>query len=96
MQSLIKYKSYVLSKIMPLAKGVKHLFVVNLFLSVVIIIADFIVPLFYKEFIEQTIILGRIETFVPILSGYVLIHFGVIGIQYIKNHFNNRIRKFFF
>jgi len=92
-QSLIKYKSYVLSKIMPLAKGVKHLFAINLFLSVVIIIADFIVPLFYKEFIEQTIILGRIETLVPILSGYVLIHFGVIGIQYIKNHFNNRIRN---
>ncbi len=93
MHQLIKYKAYVLGRIMPLAKGVKHLFIINLFLSVAIVITEFIVPLFYKEFIEQTIILGRIETFVPILLGYVLIHFGVIGIQYIKNYFNNKIRN---
>ena len=90
---LLKYKLNVLDKIMPLAKGVKHLFIMNLLLSVAIIVSGFIVPLFYKRFIEQTIILGRLDTFVPVLAGYCLIHFGVIAIQYIKNHFNNKIRN---
>lgn len=89
----VKYKLYVLDKIMPLTKGVRHLFIINLFLSIAVIIAGFIVPLFYKRFIEETIILGKLETFIPILAGYCLVHFGVIGIQYIKNHFNNRIRN---
>lgn len=89
----VKYKLYVLDKIMPLTKGVRHLFIINLFLSIAVIIAGFIVPLFYKRFIEETIILGKFETFIPILAGYCLVHFGVIGIQYIKNHFNNRIRN---
>ena len=90
---LLKYKLNVLDKIMPLAKGVRHLFIMNLLLSVAIIVSGFIVPLFYKRFIEQTIILGRLDTFVPVLAGYCLIHFGVIVIQYIKNHFNNKIRN---
>lgn len=93
MLKLVKYKLYVLDKIMPLTKGVRHLFIINLFLSIAVIIAGFIVPLFYKRFIEETIILGKFETFIPILAGYCLVHFGVIGIQYIKNHFNNRIRN---
>lgn len=93
MLKLVKYKLYVLDKIMPLTKGVRHLFIINLFLSMATIIAGFIVPLFYKQFIEETIILGKLETFIPILSGYCLVHFGVIGIQYIRNHFNNRIRN---
>ena len=93
MLKLLKYKLNVLDKIMPLAKGVKHLFIMNLLLSVAIIVSGFIVPLFYKRFIEQTIILGRLDTFVPVLAGYCLIHFGVIAIQYIKNHFNNKIRN---
>lgn len=89
----VKYKLYALDKIMPLTKGVRHLFIINLFLSIAVIISGFIVPLFYKRFIEETIILRKLETFMPVLSGYALIHFGVIGIQYIKNHFNNRIRN---
>ena len=93
MLKLVKYKLYVLDKIMPLTKGVRHLFIINLFLSIAVIVAGFIVPLFYKRFIEETIILGKLETFMSILSGYALIHFGVIGIQYIKNHFNNKIRN---
>lgn len=90
---MLKYKLYVLDKIMPLTKGVRHLFIINLFLSIAAIIAGFIVPLFYKRFIEETIILGKLETFIPILAGYCLVHFGVIGIQYIKNFCNNRIRN---
>lgn len=90
---MLKYKLYVLDKIMPLTKGVRHLFIINLFLSIAAIIAGFIVPLFYKRFIEETIILGKLETFVPILAGYCLVHFGVIGIQYFKNFCNNRIRN---
>lgn len=93
MLKLVKYKLNVLNKIMPLTKGVRRLFIINLFLSIAVIIAGFIVPLFYKRFIEETIILGKPETFIPILAGYCLVHFGVIGIQYIKNHFNNRIRN---
>ena len=93
MLKLVKYKLYVLDKILPLTKGVRHLFIINLFLSIVVIIAGFIVPLFYKRFIEETIILGKMETFMPVLSGYCLVHFGVIGIQYVKNHFNNKIRN---
>ncbi|MDE6421237.1 MAG: ABC transporter ATP-binding protein/permease [Lachnospiraceae bacterium] len=93
MLKFIKYKLYVLDKIMPLTKGVRRLFIINLFLSIAAIIAGFIVPLFYKRFIEETIILGKLKTFMPILSGYALIHFGVIGIQYIKNYFNNKIRN---
>ncbi len=93
MLKLVKYKLYVLDKILPLTKGVRHLFIINLFLSIVVIIAGFIVPLFYKRFIEETIILGKLETFMPVLSGYCLVHFGVIGIQYVKNHFNNKIRN---
>ena len=90
---MLKYKLYVLDKIMPLTKGVRHLFIINLFLSTAVIIAGFVVPLFYKRFIEETIILGKLETFMPVLSGYCLVHFGVIGIQHIKNHFNNKIRN---
>lgn len=93
MLKLVKYKLYVLNKIMPLTKGVRHLFLINLFLAIAVIISGFIVPLFYKRFIEETIILGKWETFMPVLSGYALIHFGVIGIQYIKNYFNNKIRN---
>lgn len=93
MLKLVKYKLYALNKIMPLTKGVRHLFIINLFLAIAVIISGFIVPLFYKRFIEETIILGKWETFMPVLSGYVLIHFGVIGIQYIKNYFNNKIRN---
>lgn len=89
----VKYKLYVLEKIMPLTKGVRCLFIINLFLSIAVIVAGFIVPLFYKRFIEETIILRKLETFIPILVGYALLHFGVIGIQYIKNYFNNKIRN---
>lgn len=93
MFKLAKYKLSVLDKIMPLTKGIRHLFIINLLLSVAIIASGFIVPLFYKRFIEETIILGKLDTFVPVLSGYCLVHFGVMGIQYIKNHFNNKIRN---
>jgi len=90
---LVKYKLYILNKIMPLAKGVRHLFIINLLFSITIIVSGFIVPLFYKRFIEETIILGKLDTFVPVLSGYCLVHFGVIAIEYIKNHLNNKIRN---
>lgn len=93
MLKLAKYKLYVLDKTAPLIKGVRHLFVINLFLSIAAMGGGFIVPLFYKRFIEETILLGRLDTFVPVLAGYCLVHFGVIGIEYIKNHFNNRIRN---
>ncbi len=89
----VKYKLSVLDKIMPLTKGVRHLFILNLLFSIAIIVSGFIAPLFYKIFIEETIISGKMETFLPVLSGYALIHFGVIIIQYIKNHFNNKIRN---
>lgn len=90
----VKYKLSVLDKIMPLTKGVRHLFILNLLFSIAIIVSGFIAPLFYKIFIEETIISGKMETFLPVLSGYALIHFGVIIIQYIKNHFNNKIRNY--
>lgn len=93
MLKLVKYKLYILNKIMPLAKGVRHLFIINLLFSITIIVSGFIVPLFYKRFIEETIILGKLDTFVPVLSGYCLVHFGVIAIEYIKNHLNNKIRN---
>lgn len=89
----VKYKLSVLDKIMPLTKGVRHLFILNLLFSIAIIVSGFIAPLFYKIFIEETIISGKMETFLPVLSGYALIHFGGIMIQYIKNHFNNKIRN---
>lgn len=58
-----------------------------------LIATEFMVPLLYKEFIEETIIMGRFETFLPIVIGYILIHACVIGIQYIKNYNNNRIQN---
>ncbi len=34
---LVKYKLYVLNKIIPLIKGVRHLFIINLFLSIAVL-----------------------------------------------------------
>ena len=48
----VKYKLSVLDKIMPLTKGVRHLFILNLLFSIAIIVSGFIAPLFYKIFIE--------------------------------------------
>lgn len=93
MLHLIKYRYYVLRRIIPFAKGVKRHFIINIFLSIVLITADFIVPILYKEFIEETIIAGRINTFIPIVLGYILIHLNVTGVQYIKNYNNNKIRN---
>lgn len=90
---LLKYRGNALRKMMPYAKGTKRFFLTNLFLSVVLITADFIVPLCYKEFIEETIIRGRIETFLPIAVSYVVLHLLVVGTQYWKNYNNNRIRN---
>jgi len=90
---LIKYRCDVLRKLVPFAAGMQRYFTANLFLTVMLLAVDFIVPLLYKEFIEETIIAGRFETFVPILAGYVLLHLLTVGISYAKNYNGNCIRN---
>lgn len=93
MLQLIKYRCQVLHHLLPFSKGIKRFFIINLFCSVALIVADFIIPLLYKEFIEETIIGGKIKTFIPIVIGYLIINGIVIAIGYIVNSGNNRIQN---
>lgn len=67
----IKYKLEVLSKLKPYSYGVKRFFVINLFLSIITILLSFINPLFYKAFVEQVILQGKIEALTVIIIGYL-------------------------
>ncbi|CAH1209520.1 Putative multidrug export ATP-binding/permease protein [Paenibacillus plantiphilus] len=86
-----KYRLMVLLKLKPLVSGVKRFIFINLILSLIAIGLNFILPYFYKIFIEQVILQGKITVLGTVIIGYLSIHAITILIDYIKNYGNNRI-----
>ncbi|MGF7048144.1 ATP-binding cassette subfamily B protein/subfamily B ATP-binding cassette protein MsbA [Paenibacillus sp. DS2015] len=86
-----KYRLMVMLKLKPIASGVKRFIVINFILSLIVIALNFILPYFYKIFIEQVILQGKITVLGTVIIGYLSIHGLNMLIDYIKNYGNNRI-----
>jgi ATP-binding cassette subfamily B protein/subfamily B ATP-binding cassette protein MsbA len=84
----IKYRLYVLKKLLPFTKGVKRFFILNLSLSILSMALGFINPLFYKIFIDDVILGGYFNKMIFVISGYLCIFFIGVIIGYIKNYAN--------
>lgn len=67
----IKYRLKFLKSIFPYTKGVRRFFIFNLFLSLIMLILNFINPLFYKIFIEDVIINSQFNKIIIVIIGYI-------------------------
>ncbi len=87
----IKYRYRFFRVIAPYADGVKRFFVLNFFLSAVILALGFLPPLFYRIFIDEVILQGKIRMFVVVLAGYLAVNAMTILLDYAKFFGNNRL-----
>lgn len=84
----IKYRLKVLSNLLPQANRVKRHFVLIFILTAVSTALDLINPLFYKLFINDVIIGGKISKMIIVIIGYLSVYFMGVIIGYIKNWAN--------
>ena len=87
----IKYRLTFLKTIFPYAHGVKRFFVFNFIFSIIALGLSFIIPVFYRIFIEQVVLQGQLNRFLWVLAGYLSICAMNILMGYAKFHGNNRI-----
>ena len=87
----LKYRLKFTKTIMPFAVGVKRFFVLNVLVSVINLALNFIKPLFYRMFIDEVILQGKINAFIYVLSGYLSVCFIDILFGYIKKYGENRL-----
>lgn len=83
-----KYRLYVLRTIVPFADGVKRFFALEFILSIGAIALTFIVPLFYKLFIDEVILNRQFNKMIFVIGGYLITFFMDVIIGYIKNYSN--------
>lgn len=87
----IKYRYRFLRLIAPYADGVKRFFVLNFFLSAAILMLGFLPPLFYRVFIDEVVLQGKIQKFVVVLAGYLSVCAMTILLDYAKFFGNNKL-----
>lgn len=87
----IKYRIRFFRLISPYAEGVKRFFALNLLLSTAILALGFVTPLFYRMFIDEVVLQGKLEKFVVVLAGYLSVNAMIISLDYAKFFGNNRL-----
>ena len=84
----IKYRIHFISRLLPFASGVKRYFLILFVLSAASTAMGFVVPLFYRIFIDD-VILGRMFSRMQIVAlGYFGIYLLGVLISYVKNWAN--------
>ena len=91
MRTKIKYRLKMLRVLKPFASGVKKYLLLNLILSLCIMLLGFILPLFYKLFIDDVILGGRLAQMPLVAAGYIGVLLAGTGLSYAKNYSTNRL-----
>lgn len=86
MYKKVKYRLKVLRSIIPFTKGVRRFFVLNLLLSIIAMLLEFLTPIFYKLFIDDVILNRQFSKMVFVVGGYLTIFFVNTIIGYVKNY----------
>ncbi len=86
-----RYRIQFLKAIIPYVDGVKKFFFINFLLGVIILLLGFITPVFYRIFIEDVILQGRIDKVAVVVVGYLAVCSATILLDYIKLYGKNRL-----
>lgn len=86
-----RYRFKILSKVKYYAVGVKRFFFLNAFLSLIVMLLNFLTPVVYKLFIDDVIIQKKIENLLIVIVGYLLIFTVNTLIGYAKKYSTNRL-----
>lgn len=76
---------------MPYANGVKKFFVLNLFVSTLIMGLSFINPIIYKRFIEDVILNRNTNKMISIIIAYIAVFSINVLLDYLHNYANNKL-----
>lgn len=88
MTKRIAYRLKMIKKLMPYANGVKRLFILNFFLSIISMTLIFATPVVYKFFIDEVILNKRFDRMLIVVEGYLGIFFVNVFLEYIRNYAN--------
>lgn len=83
-----KYRLKVIKHLLPFTKGVKRFFIINFFISIIVMILTFVNPLFYKIFIDKVILSRNFNKLIIVIAGYLGIFLINVILSYIKNYAN--------
>lgn len=86
MKKKIEYRFIVLRSILPYADGVKRFFMLNLFISILLIGLEFITPFFYKLFIDEVIMNRLFYRMLDVVAGYLGIFLVSALLRYLQNY----------
>ena len=88
-----RYRITVVKALVQYANGVKHYFVIDFVMALLIWTLSLVTPQFYTLFIDQVILKSRLDLFVWVLVGYVFSECGKIGLEYIRLFANSKLTK---
>jgi len=85
-----KYRIKMLKALRPFSYGVNRFLLLNAFAGLIVMGLNFVLPLFYKLFIDE-VILGQQFSLMPlVICGYVAVFIATMLMTYAKNYFTNR------
>jgi len=84
----IKYRLKILVELLPFANGLKRFFLLSMIMSVMTMASGFILPLFYKLFIDEVILHGDFSVMITVAAGYLGLFFAGVIFGYVKNYAN--------
>ncbi len=87
------YRFQVLKKIHPLAEGIRKLFVIDCIMAVAVLLLSLLQPLFYRTFIEDTILGGSLRLLPFVIAGYVGIQLLNTAFAFVRNHCHYRLNN---
>lgn len=84
----IKYRISVYKELAKYSEGLKLPFIINILMSIVVLILNFIEPTYYRMFIDEVILNSAIYKIYTVCFGYSIIFMIRVAIKYIKQYIN--------
>lgn len=89
----IKYRISVYKELIKYSEGLKLPFIINVLISIVMLILNFIEPTYYRMFIDEVILNSAIYRIYTVCFGYSIIFMIRVAIKYIKQYINYTIEN---
>lgn len=89
-----KYRLRVVGVLIPFAFGVKRFFLMNLLASLAVMGTSFVMPLFYRLFINKVILSKQFTMMPVVISGYLGLFILGVGLSYLgcRQHYRQKPR----
>jgi ABC-type bacteriocin/lantibiotic exporter with double-glycine peptidase domain len=93
MLAKLKYRFTALKALAPYAKGAARYFFLSAILATLVMLLSFVLPVFYRIFIDEVIIGRNTSRFVIVMAGYMACFFIAVALKYLRKYSDNKFQN---